>query len=139
DRERAEEICDSIRDRVDGGRLEAHEASSREGKSAALSGVQVVFAAGAAGVQFLSTAEWSQPGTVQVIVDLNAVPPAGLEGVELHDAGEVRHGIACYGALGIGGMKMKIHKTAVARLFEANDRIYDLRAIYELGRELAVS
>jgi hypothetical protein len=136
DRERAEEICSAIRHRVSGGTIEPHETASREGKATALAGVQAVFAAGAAGVQFLSIKEWSALTTLKVAVDLNAVPPAGLEGVDLHDKGAERHGVACYGALGVGGLKMKIHKTAVARLFEANDRIYDIRAIYELGREL---
>ena len=97
-------IGETIRDRVSGGTIEAHETSSREGKSAALAGVQVVFAAGAAGVQFLSKAEWSQAGTLKAIVDLNAVPPAGLEGVDLHDHGVERNGVACYGALGVGGL-----------------------------------
>lgn len=137
DRERAEEICETIRDRVSSGKIEAHETSSREGKAAALSDVHAIFAAGAAGVQFLSAREWSQVASLKVIVDLNAVPPAGLEEIELQDNGVDRNGIACYGALGVGGLKMKIHKTAVARLFESNDRIYDVRSIYELGREIA--
>ncbi len=137
DHSRADEICETIRDRVSGGKIEAHEASSRDGKAAALADVQAVFAAGAAGVQFLSKAEWTQGTSLKAIVDLNAVPPAGLEGVDLHDAGTDRDGVACYGALGVGGLKMKIHKTAISRLFEANDRIYDVREIYELGREIA--
>jgi len=134
--DRAEEICGAIRERVGTGEIEAHETGSREGKAAALAGVKAIFAAGAAGAQFLSAKEWSELEKLKVAVDLNAVPPAGLEGIDLQDAGKEREGVACYGALGAGNLKMKIHKTAIARLFEASDRVYDIRAIYDLGREV---
>ena len=135
--DRAEEVCQTIRSRVETGQLEAHETSSREGKTAALDGVQVIFAAGAAGAQFLSSRERSGHSSLKVAVDLNAVPPAGLEGIDLQDRGTDRQGVVCYGALGVGGLKMKIHKAAVAGLFEANDRLYDVNSIFELGRGIA--
>ena len=34
--------------------------------------------------------------TLQVAIDLNAVPPAGIEGVEAMDAGTKRDGVICY-------------------------------------------
>ena len=43
----------------------------------------------------------------------------------------------CYGALGVGGVKMKIHKAAVRRLFTANDQVLDAEAIFEIGRDLS--
>lgn len=138
DLERAEETASLLRDRVKGGRIEAHETASRSGKSAALKGVKVVFAAGAAGARFLTEKEWSGLDGLAVAVDLNAVPPTGLEGIGLQDKGKDLHGVVCYGALGVGGLKMKIHKTAITRLFESNDRVYDVRSIFELGRELGV-
>ena len=134
--DRAEEICAEIRERVSTGRLEAHETCSREGKHAALTGVSAVFAAGAAGAQFLSAKERAELPDLKVAVDLNAVPPAGVEGIDVMDAGQERGGIVCYGAIGVGNLKMKIHKTAVARLFEANDRVYDTREVFDLGREI---
>ena len=73
---------------------------------------------------------------LQVAIDLNAVPPAGIEGVEATDAGENRDRLICYGALGVGGMKMKIHRAAVAKLFERNDQVLDAEAIYELAQQL---
>jgi hypothetical protein len=39
-----------------------------------------------------------------------------------------------FGALGIGGLKMKVHRTCVARLFETNDAVIDLDAIYGVAR-----
>jgi len=139
DLERAEEIATVLRGRLGKkSTVEAHETASRSGKAAALEGVDVVFAAGAAGARFLTEQEWSSLQGLKVAIDLNAVPPTGLEKVDLQDKGQERHGVVCYGALGVGGLKMKIHKIAIARLFEANDRIYDLGPIFELGREIAV-
>ena len=44
--------------------------------------------------------------------------------------------IACYGAIGVGGAKMKLHKRALQKLFEQNDAILDTAEIYALAREL---
>src|SRR5947209_7087628 len=64
--------------------------------------------------------------TLRVAVDLNAVEPLGIEGVEMFDRGTERgNGVFGYGALGVGGTKMKIHRAAVARLFESNDQVLD--------------
>jgi hypothetical protein len=70
------------------------------------------------------------------VADVNAVPPAGIEGVEATDNGTVRDGVAAFGALGIGGLKMKAHKAALARLFERNDLVLDAEEIYDLAAAL---
>jgi hypothetical protein len=69
-------------------------------------------------------------------IDLNAVPPSGIEGIEPGDKGTIRDGVVCYGALGVGALKMKIHRRAIASLFEANDRVLDAEGVFELGRQL---
>ncbi|GIW99379.1 MAG: MtdA bifunctional protein [Pirellulaceae bacterium] len=95
-----------------------------------------VFACGAAGVQLLSSDLLQQATHLRVAVDLNAVPPAGLEGIEPIDFGVQRGDRFDYGALGVGGLKMKIHRRALASLFEANDRVLNTQSIYELGLQL---
>jgi hypothetical protein len=47
-----------------------------------------------------------------------------------------RGDIVCYGALGVGGTKMKIHKAALAKLFTANNLVFDAEEIYALAKEL---
>ncbi len=74
--------------------------------------------------------------TLRVAVDLNAVPPLGIEGVEVTDKAAQRDGVVCYGAVGVGDTKMKIHKAAIARLFERNDQVLDAEQIYALGQTL---
>jgi glutamyl-tRNA reductase len=104
--------------------------------SAAVAGADLVFAAGAAGITLLPAAVRRAMKSLKVAVDLNAVPPLGLEGVDATDKGADRDGAKCWGALGVGGLKMKIHKAAIARLFEANDRFLDAEEMVEIGRGL---
>jgi methylenetetrahydrofolate/methylenetetrahydromethanopterin dehydrogenase (NADP+) len=96
----------------------------------------VVIAAGAAGVQFMSKADLFSLPEMRVAIDLNAVPPVGLEGIELLDKAVEKQGVTCYGAIGVGGSKMRIHYAAIQRLFEANTHVLDTSAIFELSRTL---
>jgi hypothetical protein len=103
---------------------------------AALAGRTVVFAAGAAGAVLLPKAARPAGPALRVAVDLNAVPPLGIEGVEAADKGRERDGVICYGALGVGDLKMKVHRAAVARLFESNDQVLDAEEIYALAKAI---
>jgi hypothetical protein len=42
-----------------------------------------------------------------------------------------------FGALGVGGLKMKIHKQCITRLFETNDAVLDAEAIFDIARTVA--
>jgi hypothetical protein len=74
--------------------------------------------------------------SLKVAIDLNAVPPVGITGVEAFDKNTERNGVICYGAIGVGGLKMKIHKAALRKLFEANDQVLDTAGIYKIGEAL---
>jgi hypothetical protein len=103
---------------------------------AALDGVEVVVSAGGAGAMLLPAEARRAAGSLKVLVDLNAVPPLGIEGIEVTDKGVDRDGVICFGAIGVGGMKMKIHVRAIQRLFETNDAALDAEEIFALGHEL---
>lgn len=96
----------------------------------------LVVAAGAAGVEFYKESSWNNNNT-KVAIDLNAVPPAGLEGIGVIDKAKEINETICYGAIGVGGLKMKIHKAGLKSLFESNDKVLDTKAIYELGGGLS--
>jgi hypothetical protein len=134
--QRAGSVCDAIRERVPQGSLEPIATSDAQQISAAVDGVQVVVAAGAAGVTLLGADAFRAASALQVAIDLNAVPPLGIEGIEVADKAVERSGVICYGAIGVGGTKMKIHKAAIQRLFSANDLVLDAEQVYELGRDL---
>ena len=101
-----------------------------------LDGVDILLNAGAAGIQMVSKAGWTAVKTLKIAVDLNAVPPLGIEGVEVNDAGVVKSGVAVFGAFGIGNFKTKLHKACIARLFERNDLVLDAETIADVAREL---
>jgi hypothetical protein len=137
--QRAELACRSIAAVVDGAELVPTITASAEHLAAALEGVQIVIAAGAPGAVLLPESERALSRTLQIAVDLNAVPPLGIEGVQSTDAGLDRAGVKCYGAVGVGAIKMKIHKAAILHLFESNDRVFDAGKIYEIGKAITGS
>ncbi|HKU62614.1 MAG TPA: NADP-dependent methylenetetrahydromethanopterin/methylenetetrahydrofolate dehydrogenase [Gemmatimonadales bacterium] len=101
-----------------------------------LDGADVLLNSGPAGVLMAPLKAWTAVKTLKVAVDLNAVPPLGIEGVEVNDAGEKRQGVVAFGAFGVGNFKTKLHKACVARLFTRNDLVLDAEAIAEVAREL---
>jgi methylenetetrahydrofolate/methylenetetrahydromethanopterin dehydrogenase (NADP+) len=105
--------------------------------AAALKDTRLIFSAGAAGVTLLPGSIWQSLPALEILIDLNAVPPAGIEGVEPGDKNTERGQVHCWGALGVGGTKMKIHKKAIQELFTSNDRVFDAEDVLELGRSLA--
>jgi hypothetical protein len=132
-KERAEQTCGAIREVVPQAKVEAcGQAETPE----RLRQCQLVIAAGAAGVQFFAEPDWTASPSLKVAIDLNAVAPAGLEGIGMTDKAVAKGSILCYGAIGVGGTKMKIHKAAVAKLFEQNDLILDTAAIYCIAESL---
>ncbi|CAN5599369.1 NADP-dependent methylenetetrahydromethanopterin/methylenetetrahydrofolate dehydrogenase [soil metagenome] len=132
-KDKAEVIANVIRQQVPGAKIEAVAVSNSEDGPVALAGCDLVIASGAAGAVLLPRKVRDTAKGLKVLIDLNGVPPAGIEGVELMDKGIVRDGVTCYGALGVGGSKMKIHRAAVAALFESNDRVLDVEEIYALA------
>jgi hypothetical protein len=135
-KEKAEAVCAIVRANLPSAKLEAVGVSSSSDGPAALDGRNLVVAAGAAGVVLLPKKVRDACKTLKVAIDLNGVPPAGIEGVELNDKGTERAGVACYGALGVGGTKMKIHKAAIAKLFTGNNAVLDIEDIYNLALQL---
>jgi methylenetetrahydrofolate/methylenetetrahydromethanopterin dehydrogenase (NADP+) len=127
-------VCQTIAARVPGARLEPAATGTAEELQAALGGRTLVIAAGAAGAVLLSRAARAACSGLRVAIDLNAVPPLGIEGVEAHAKASLHEGVTCYGALGVGDTKMKIHKAALARLFESNDQVLDAEEIYALAQ-----
>jgi hypothetical protein len=134
--DRSRQVCNAIRGEAIRGSVSPCSTGSPEELAVALRNVQIVIAAGAAGVTILGRASLLEARALSIAVDLNAVPPLGIEGVETTDAGIDREGIKCFGAIGVGGMKMKIHRACIVHLFERNDLVLDALSIYEIGKRL---
>ncbi|QDU58316.1 NAD(P)-dependent methylenetetrahydromethanopterin dehydrogenase [Aeoliella mucimassa] len=132
----AEATAESIRQQLPAAKIECFATADEAGLRQSLTGSNLVFGCGAAGVELLPAAVRSDFADLQVAIDLNAVPPVGIEGIEVGDKAIEQAGTLCYGAIGIGGTKMKIHRAAIARLFTANDLVLDAPQIYALGKEI---
>jgi len=103
---------------------------------AVMSGIEVLFNAGPAGVLMVPRAAWAGRKGLLAVCDLNAVPPLGVEGVDVNDDGVQRDGAVCFGALGVGNFKMKLHRACIARLFDGNDLILDAETIADVAEGL---
>lgn len=132
---RSEGVCEAVSARVENAKVSAVQVSSAEELTVALDGVDVVFTAGAAGIELVSAEALAASDSLKVAIDLNAVPPLGIGGIEVHDRAKEYGGVICYGAVGVGGTKMKIHRAAIQRLFESNDQVLDAEEIFEIGRD----
>ena len=134
--DRAEAVAARIRAEIPDAKVEGASVGSSSDGPKALEGRELVIAAGAPSAVLLPKKIRQSCSTLRVAIDLNGVPPAGIEGVELGDAGVHRDGLVCYGALGVGGTKMKIHRAAIADLFTKNNLTYDIDEIYALALKL---
>ena len=134
--QRAAAVCDEIRTAIPDAILEPWACDGADAVERLLAGAAAVIAAGAPGIKLLSQPALTSTNDLRVAVDLNAVPPLGIEGVEVTDAAADRNGVTCYGAIGVGGTKMKIHKAALRALFDANDRVLNAEEVFELGAQL---
>jgi hypothetical protein len=135
--DRAQHVCEAIVKRVPDAKISAVQTKLAAETSAALAGAQVVIAAGAAGVELLSREVRAAANDLKIAIDLNAVPPVGIAGVEVLDKAVEREGVLCYGAIGVGGAKMKVHRAAIQRLFTANNLVLDAEEVFEIAREVA--
>jgi methylenetetrahydrofolate/methylenetetrahydromethanopterin dehydrogenase (NADP+) len=134
--ERANAAVAAIRKAVPNAEILAVAPGSAADLAGATKGVEVLIAAGAAGTELLNATEREAIAGLRVAIDLNAVPPVGLGGIGVADKAVDRQGALCYGAIGVGGTKMKIHKACLERLFESNDQVLDTERIYEIGKSL---
>ena len=133
--EKTPEIVDALQRRFSG-RIRTVKMSDSSQAGAVLEGSEIILNAGVAGVCLVPREAWAGRQGLRAAADINAVPPLGIEGVEMTDDGTERHGIPVFGALGIGRLKMKIHKGCVARLFERNDLVLDAETIAGVASEL---
>jgi hypothetical protein len=134
--ERAVAAAQVISDAVEGSSVSGVMVSDTQQLPNLIDECDVVVAAGASGVELLPQEIWQSSESLKVLVDLNAVAPAGIEGIDVLNSARVVDSKVTYGAIGVGGLKMKIHKAAVSRLFESNDQVLNVDEIYAIGKAL---
>jgi hypothetical protein len=133
---RADHAAKAVETRF-GVKVKPIEAVDDAARAKAVKDADIVFAAGAIGVQLLKTSGWQDNAKIELLADVNAQPPLGIEGVEATDKGKDRAGKLAFGALGIGGLKLKLHRGCIGKLFDSSDGVLDAEEIYALAKEMA--
>ena len=133
--EKAEQISAEINERFDTN-VKALPGGANDERVASISGASIVMATGASGVVLLNKKDWIESQSIEVVCDANAMPPLGIEGVELNDKAKEIGGKKAFGAIGFGGLKISVHRECVSRLFHSNDGIFDAEEIYRIAKEM---
>ncbi len=135
-KDKSEQAAKAIESRF-GVKVKAVEGADDAARAAAVKDANIVFAAGAIGFQLLPLSAWKDNKNIELLADVNAQPPLGIEGIEATDKGKDRHGKLAFGALGIGGLKLKLHRACNGQLFESSENAFDAEEIYALAKEMA--
>jgi methylene-tetrahydromethanopterin dehydrogenase len=119
--------------------VRAADGSDENKKSGILSVSEIALCAGRAGVQILSRAQLEAAKELLIAADVNAVPPPGIEGLDMIASGtEVNsHGTLGVGPLAIGNIKYKTEFGLFKKMIEATKPVsLDFRDAFTLAREL---
>ena len=132
---RAEQACHDIRARF-GAEVIPVEAFDNEARGKAIEQAQIVFAAGAAGVELLQGRHWEDNPNIELMADANATPPLGIGGTDMMDRGAERHGKIVWGAIGFGTLKLALHRACIAKLFESHKEVLDAEEIFAIAKTM---
>jgi len=113
--------------------------STEEQKSELVRDAEVIFAAGPAGRCLLTLDQLKAAKLVQVVTDVNAVPPAGVEGVGVKDDATPIQGTKAVGigALTVGDVKYRTEAGLFQMMIESQKPLYlDFRDAYTLAQKL---
>ena len=104
----------------------------------------IVFATGAAGIELLSSELIAAAPQLKVAADVNAVPPAGIAGIDAFDDGKPIEGSTSgavgIGALAIGNIKYQAQNRLLRRMIECDKPLYlHFEHAFEVAREYVQS
>jgi methylene-tetrahydromethanopterin dehydrogenase len=119
--------------------VKAADGSNDSKKTAILAETEAALCAGRAGIQVLSSAQVAAAKRLLIAADVNAVPPVGIEGLEMQaSGGEIMPGGALgLGPLAIGNIKYKTEFGLFQKMISATKPMqFDFRGAFELAREL---
>jgi methylene-tetrahydromethanopterin dehydrogenase len=117
------------------GRVEGIKAATAGEIIAAATDAEIVLSAGPAGVQILPADALAQLERCVVALDINAVPPAGIEGLKAKYDKEERDGVLLIGALAIGDLRNKIARKMFKAAMESEGAFLDYKNAFAFARE----
>ena len=116
------------------------------GKAALLERAEVVLACGKAGITVLTAGDLRGAKRLRVAADINAVPPAGVEGIGVQDdgvalpdtSGPNGSGAVGIGALAIGNVKFKVQHHLLERMQTGGTAVaFDFQDAMDAARTIA--
>jgi methylene-tetrahydromethanopterin dehydrogenase len=97
----------------------------------------VVMCAGIRGVRLIDKEMLNEVKRIKVLIDINAVPPFGVEGIELKDdMREMAPGIFTIGALTVGNLKHKVEKEILREARNDGKEVYNYNIALPMARKL---
>jgi methylene-tetrahydromethanopterin dehydrogenase len=120
--------------------LAAADGSTGDLKAALLRGAEVALCAGRAGVRIIDADLLKACPNLLVVADVNAVPPLGVDGLDLFaDGAKIGDGATLgIGALAVGQTKYRTEFGLFRRMIESTKPVtLDFRDAFALARELA--
>ncbi|MBS9478859.1 NAD(P)-dependent methylenetetrahydromethanopterin dehydrogenase [Ancylobacter radicis] len=114
-------------------------ASSEDEKRALVPEAHVVLACGKAGVEILSAEALASARNLIAAADVNAVPPAGIAGIDAHADGKVlANGTLGIGALTIGHLKYRVQHEMLKQMKVTTEALtFGFEDAFALARSLA--
>ncbi|MBM4400538.1 MAG: hypothetical protein FJ045_01155 [Crenarchaeota archaeon] len=97
----------------------------------------VIMCAGIRGVRIIDKEMLNEVKHMKVLLDINAVPPLGIEGIELKDdMREIMPGIFTIGAIAVGELKHKLEKEILREARTSGKDVYNYNVALPLARKL---
>lgn len=137
----AQEVADEYNHRFDVGMRGTSSSADAEIRQI-IAHTDIIVGAAKAGVRVVSRAQLEEAANLIVAADVNAVPPAGIEGVDVHDLAKPveftpRRALGI-GALAIGNIKYKVHYRMFDLMKSAEKPLYlDHVQAFQAAREFA--
>ena len=119
--------------------LEAVSGETDAQKQSIIANAEIIFAAAAAGVRVVTAENKTLAKNLLIAADVNAVPPPGVEGMELFMDGAALPGCNALGVgpLAIGDIKYKTESGLFKRMIASKEPLHlDFRHAFELARGL---
>ena len=139
--EKSQTIASLVNSEFGAGQINV-EGDADANKAELIKSADVVYATGAAGIQLLSAELVASAPQLKVAADVNAVPPAGIAGIDaFHNGAPIEgsgSGAVGVGALAIGNVKYKAQAGLLVRMREAEKPLYlSFDDAFALAREFA--
>jgi methylene-tetrahydromethanopterin dehydrogenase len=142
-------LCNSLTSKAGKGatKIIGQAATSEDDYYKIVKDADIIWSVGKAGVQMLSKKIMNKLSTNKIVVDINLVPPYGIEGISPDDNDtEIYPGIFAIGALDLGRLKYKVESTIFKEAtMTKGKKIFDYNIAFEtaskiiLGEEIKIS